>query len=161
MNKGTIRWFNLVIILLILLVYEGVTSARADGEKQQLISELKSVRPAAHQKSNKTVTGPATENTDQTAEQEASAYKNGTFEGEGDGFGGKIKVSVTINNDTIQSVKVIDHSGEGESYYSQASVLTDQIVENQSTDLDTISGATFSSNGILSAVDDALQKAQK
>lgn len=158
MNKGTLRWFNLVIILVALLVYQGVALGRSNSQKQQLISGIKAIN--VKEQENVTATDSQV-NSENSTEAASTVYNNGTYEGEGDGFGGKIKVKVTLENDSIKSVKVTDHRGEGDAYYSQASVLTDQIVENQSTDLDTISGATFSSEGILSAVDDALGKAEK
>ena len=52
------------------------------------------------------------------------------------------------------------HQGEDSAYLSQAESVIDSILSAQSTDVDTVSGATFSSTGILNAVDDALGKAE-
>ena len=50
---------------------------------------------------------------------------------------------------------------EDTAYLDAASAVIDSILEQQSTDVDTVSGATFSSNGILHAAEDALRKAEK
>ena len=95
------------------------------------------------------------------AAQSESPYLDGTFEGEGTGFGGTIKVSVTLKDGRITEVTVTEHSGEDPVYYAQAETLTETVVRTQSVDIDAVSGATYSSNGILSAISDAVSKAVK
>lgn len=99
------------------------------------------------------------------AEDTASAdsdnvYKDGTYTGEADGYGGTIQVEVILADDEITSINVVSASGEDSAYLSQAEGVIDSIISAQSTDVDTVSGATFSSTGILNAVDDALGKAE-
>ena len=105
------------------------------------------------------------ENADQTDSEETSddsdnVYKNGTFEGSGTGYGGTITVQVTLEDDTITAVSVVSAPGEDSAYLSQGENVINSIISEQSTDVDTISGATFSSTGILEAVNDALSKAE-
>lgn len=83
---------------------------------------------------------------------------DGTFTGSAQGYGGTITSEVVIEDGYIVSVTVLDHSGETDAYYSQAAGLVDKIVEAQSTGVDTVSGATFSSAGILNGVTAALQQ---
>ena len=87
-------------------------------------------------------------------------YKNGTYEGSGTGYGGTITVQVTLEDDTITAVSVVSAPGEDSAYLSQGENVINSILSEQSTDVDTISGATFSSTGILEAVNDALSKAE-
>ena len=87
-------------------------------------------------------------------------YKNGTYEGSGTGYGGTITVQVTLEDDTITAVSVVSAPGEDSAYLSQGENVIGSIISEQSTDVDTISGATFSSTGILEAVNDALSKAE-
>ena len=87
-------------------------------------------------------------------------YKNGTYEGSGTGYGGTITVQVTLEDDTITGVSVVSAPGEDSAYLSQGENVISSILSEQSTDVDTISGATFSSTGILEAVNDALSKAE-
>ena len=84
-------------------------------------------------------------------------YADGTFEGTGEGYKGDVTVSVTISDHKIKSVNIVKNSDDRE-YFSKASALCDSIVKMQSTDIDTVSGATYSSYGILDAVSDALSK---
>ena len=104
------------------------------------------------------------ENADQADSEETddsdNVYKNGTFEGSGTGYGGTITVQVTLEDDTITAVSVVSAPGEDSAYLSQGENVINSIISEQSTDVDTISGATFSSTGILEAVNDALSKAE-
>ena len=108
------------------------------------------------------------ENTDETEAENASSeeesedlvYKNGTYTGDGQGFGGNIQVQVTLENDTITDIQVVSAPGEDSAYLSQGQGVISTILASQSTDVDTISGATFSSTGIINAVNDALGKAE-
>ena len=91
--------------------------------------------------------------------EETGTYKDGVYEGSAEGFGGDIKVRVTVKNGKIASVKILDASGEDAAYFNRAKVLADRIVKKQTTNVDVVTGATFSSNGIIQAVRNALSKA--
>ena len=101
-----------------------------------------------------------TEDSDPAEEEEDLVYKNGTYTGEGQGFGGTIQVQVTLEDDTITDIQVVSAPGEDSAYLSQGEGVISSILSAQSTDVDTISGATFSSTGIINAVIDALGKAE-
>ncbi len=73
---------------------------------------------------------------------------------------GTITVQVTLEDDTITAVSVVSAPSEDSAYLSQGENVINSIISEQSTDVDTISGATFSSTGILEAVNDALSKAE-
>ena len=92
------------------------------------------------------------------AVQDASAYKDGTYYGTGKGFAGTMKVKVDIAGGKIVSISIVS-TKDGDSYVKNASSLLDTIVEKQSTNVDTVSGATFSSRGIIAAVRSALSQA--
>lgn len=81
---------------------------------------------------------------------------DGTYEGSANGFSGKIKVSVVIKNQTIRSINILSNSDD-EAFFNRAKEgVTASIIAKQSTDVDTVSGATYSSRGIINAVKDAL-----
>ena len=90
--------------------------------------------------------------------QDAAAYKDGTYYGTGTGFGGTLKVKVVISGGKIASVEVVENHDDS-SYLNRAKALIGNIISSQSTNVDVISGATYSSNGIKSAVRDALRQA--
>ena len=93
-----------------------------------------------------------------TAVEDPSAYKDGTYYGTGTGFGGTLKVKVEISGGKITSIQIMENQ-DGSEYISKASALINTIIQNQSTNVDTVSGATYSSVGIIQAVRDALSQA--
>ena len=102
----------------------------------------------------------ASADAEESSDDSDNVYKNGTYEGSGTGYGGTITVQVTLEDDTITAVSVVSAPGEDSAYLSQGENVIGSIISEQSTDVDTISGATFSSTGILEAVNDALSKAE-
>ena len=82
---------------------------------------------------------------------------DGVYYGQAMGYGGLIKVTVTVTDQKIFSVEVTDHN-ETKSYYEDTEHILDEIVHSNSTNVDTVSGATATSRGILSAVEDALSE---
>lgn len=103
---------------------------------------------------------------DKSAAQEISAsvpqskWKDGVYQGEGAGFAGNILVEVTIENGVIANIEVLDYGNDDEAYVNMAVGVIDAMLETQSSEVDAVSGATFSSNGIKAAVTAALQEAE-
>lgn len=93
-----------------------------------------------------------------TPVSESDTYRDGTYTGTGTGFSGPITVQVVIEGGKIKDITVVS-STDDSPYLQNASALLKQIVALQSTNVDTVSGATYSSVGLISAVRDALQKA--
>lgn len=95
-----------------------------------------------------------------TLANDSQKYKDGIFTGSGQGFnGGTTKVSITIADGKISKIDILSN-GDDHQYFERASgIITKEILSKQSTDVDVVSGATYSSKGILSAVKDALGKA--
>ena len=86
-------------------------------------------------------------------------YKDGTYQGSGTGFGGTVSVQVTISGGKITSIDVLSASGETPSYFASAQGVISRMISGQTPNVDAVSGATYSSNGIIQAVQDALSKA--
>ena len=87
-----------------------------------------------------------------------SQLKDGVYNGSASGYGGEIRVKVTVSNGKISDIKVESHS-ETPEYYDRCSGIIPNIISSQSTNVDGVSGATFTSNGIKAAVADALKSA--
>lgn len=135
-------------------------AAKAQEEAKVDQEEAKAAQEESKTKEETEETSKS-ENADaEDKEQEDLAYQNGTYTGEGQGFGGTIQVEVTLENDTITDIQVVSAPGEDSAYLSQGEGVISTILAAQSTDVDTISGATFSSTGIINAVNDALGKAE-
>lgn len=90
--------------------------------------------------------------------EDASGYKDGTYYGTGTGFGGTLKVQVDISGGKIAAIQILENN-DGSEYISKASSIINAIISSQSTNVDTVSGATYSSVGIIQAVRDALSQA--
>ena len=97
---------------------------------------------------------------EEESDDSENVYKDGTYTGSAQGFGGAITVQVTLASDEITDIQVTSAPGEDSAYLSQGEGVISSIISAQSTDVDTVSGATFSSTGIINAVVDALGKAE-
>lgn len=94
-----------------------------------------------------------------TTQVPADGYVDGTYTGSGTGFGGTITVQVTVSNHKIASINILDASSETASYFANAQGVVNRIISSQSPNVDAVSGATYSSNGIITAVQNALSQA--
>ena len=72
-------------------------------------------------------------------------YIDGTYEGVGPGYNNKIKVQVTIEAGSITGIEILSQF-EDEPYFSNALALVQDVLDQQTYDVDTVSGATTSSN---------------
>lgn len=134
------------------LVYEAPTQAVAQAQPTAAV-ELATVDTSGVEKES--ATGLATE-TDFGID--LSNVKDGTYTGSGTGFSGVITVQVTIQGGKITAIEIVS-SGDDESYFGQVRGLVDTVIEQQSLSVDTVSGATYSSRGLLSAIKNALLQA--
>ena len=144
MREFWVRLVSMLAIVGVLLVYNSVLDVRA---KEDEIARL-SAQVAGNGQSDSGNGGSAN-------------YKDGTYTGEADGFGGTIQVEVKIEKSKIAEINVISAEKEDGAYLSMAKDMIPKIIDAQSADIDTISGATFSSTGIKNASEQALEKAVK
>lgn len=141
MKEFWIRVVSLVAIVMLLLGYNSVLTAR---EKDDEIARLKAQVESSE---------------GSTEESAESGYKDGTYEGEAEGFGGPISISVTVEDGKVTEVNILSAEKEDGAYLAMAKDIIPTIIEQQTWDVDTISGATFSSTGIKNATQQALEKA--
>lgn len=129
-----------------LAFYQSVTASRAalQNERSQTIAKIEAY--------NLSVNGTA-------QGTETPAWADGTYQGEGQGFAGKIELSVTVEGGQITNIEVAGNVSDDAAYFNQAKSLLDTIIAKQTPQVDTVSGATFSSKGLIQAVQDALGKA--
>jgi uncharacterized protein with FMN-binding domain len=100
------------------------------------------------------------QNSNSTTNSSEVKYKDGVYTGTGDGFEPNLKLSVTVKDGKITDIKTISNN-ETESFYNNAfNTVSKEIISKQSTEVDSVSGATFSSKGIMAAVKDALKNAK-
>lgn len=147
MHRFWIKTCNLILVVALLFGYQAVVQSRAQKET---IAELE------YELQQKAVSDQPEE-----ADGADSPYADGTYTGEAQGYGGTVAVELTVENGKITDLTITSAEKEDTAYLDAASAVIDSILEQQSTDVDTVSGATFSSNGILHAAEDALRKAEK
>ena len=144
MREFWVRLVSVLAIVGILTGYNSVLDARAiEDEIARLSAQL---------------SGSGQSGEENGSENE---YKNGTYTGEADGFGGTIQVEVKIEKNKIAEIDVVSAEKEDGAYLSMAKDIIPKIIDEQSAEVDTISGATFSSTGIKNASEQALEKAVK
>ena len=161
MRQLIVRFLNVAVIAAVLIGYNTVLDKR-DKEDQiaRLSAELETTQL---QKENLQAAAAASNTADTAASEVAEAegqYVDGTYDGEADGFGGTIAVEVTVEGQ-ITDLAITSAEGEDSAYLSNAEAIIPKIIEAQSADVDTISGATFSSTGIRNAAQEAIEKAEK
>ena len=144
MREFWVRLVSMLAIEGILLGYNSVLDARA---KEEEIARL-SAQVAGNGQSDSENGG-------------STNYKVGAYTGEAGVFGGTIQVEVKIEKSKIAEINVISAEKEDGAYLSMAKDIIPEIIDAQSADIDTISGATFSSTGIKNASEQALEKAVK
>lgn len=160
MKKFWIRTVNLILIVGIIVGYNQIILYRQKTEEvNSLKAELTDSKTMLKNEENK-LTYVDNNANETSSGNYASVYKDGKYTGQGTGYGGTIQVQVTINQGEIADIDVLSVTKEDKAYFDMAVKIIDVIKENQSTDVDTVSGATFSSTGILNGVKQALEKAR-
>jgi len=97
--------------------------------------------------------------TNTTANIISNKYKDGTYIGQGNGYRGLVQLSVVISNGEIFSITTILSTDDAKYYNMAFQNITNKIILNQTYLVNTVTGATYSSNGIIAAVTNALSKA--
>lgn len=91
--------------------------------------------------------------------EEQSKYTEGVFEGTGEGKNGPIVAEVTFSKDKIEKINIKEHhETEGLSDKS-IKEIPEAIIENQSLDVDVVSGASLTNEAVFEAVEEAIEKA--
>ena len=164
MRQLIVRFLNVAVIAAVLIGYNTVLDKR---DKEDQIARLSAELETTQLQKENLQTAAAASNTADTAASEAAEaeaegqYVDGTYDGEADGFGGTIAVEVTVEGGQITDLAITSADGEDSAYLSNAEAIIPKIIEAQSADVDTISGATFSSTGIRNAAQEAIEKAEK
>lgn len=89
-----------------------------------------------------------------------AVFTDGTYTGVADGFGPDLTVAVTIQDNKITEIKIVSHNERNKRYYAlPMSRIPEEIIAQQSLDVQAVAGATYTSVGIVNAVYDALSQA--
>lgn len=91
-----------------------------------------------------------------TQQSETGIYTDGTYTGIGQGFRGETKTTVIVENGNITDVTIVSYDDDDEYFNRAKNTIISEIITNQDVNVAAISGATFSSNGIMESVANAL-----
>ena len=133
--------------------------AKAKKKKAKKSGIKKGTAKALPDESKKTSAEGQGSTTTPVADVPKDGYKDGTYQGSGTGFGGTVTVQVTVSGGKITAIDIVDASGETPSYFASAKGVISKMLAGQTPNVDAVSGATYSSNGIIQAVQNALSKA--
>ena len=139
MKEFIVRLFSLLAIVGVLFGYNEVLDVLAKDEEIAKLNAQLEVQSS----------GAGSDSESGSDSGDGAGYKDGTYTGEADGFGGMVAVEVT------------SAEKEDSAYLAMAEDIIPKIIEAQSAEVDTISGATFSSTGIKNAAEQALEQAVK
>lgn len=106
-----------------------------------------------------TVSGPKVSEPAPVA-QKASVYKAGTYTSTQQGMGGKFDVSVTFSEDAIESIEVGENKETLMVGSKAIEILPKRIIENQSLNMDVVTGATYTSYAVIYGVRDCVEQAE-
>lgn len=151
MKTFAVRVVNLVVITGLILGYNTVLTGRAQNEQIAMLNAELETAKLFRQTMIRA----------EAAELESPAYNDGIYSGEAEGFGGTVAVDVTVSQGKITDISIISAENEDGAYLTMAEDIIPSIIDRQSAEVDTISGATYSSAGIKNAVEQALEKAAK
>jgi len=90
----------------------------------------------------------------------APAWKDGTYTGVGEGLQDDITVSVTVAGGKIDKVEILEHQESPGVSDPALEKIPAAIIEKQSSEVDVVSGVTYTSEGIMQAVEEALGQAK-
>ena len=91
----------------------------------------------------------------------SGTYKDGECFGKASAYNGNVEVKVTISGGKITAIDIVKTKDDEEYFFDAQKKVIPEILEKQSTDVDTVAGATTSSEGICHAVEKALEEAKK
>ena len=142
-----------VLMVTVLTGYKTPQAKKYEASETEDISQIKE----ALAKESRAATAETTKkNTTKKGKKGAIDVKDGTYKGSANGYGGKVTVNVTVRKKTMTAIDIVSAPGETDSFFNRAKGVIDEMLTAQSTDVDVVSGATYSSNGIIGAVKNAL-----
>ncbi len=134
-------------------------SQPADVTTQTAVKKQAAAQTAA-QPAATAVTASASQPTETVVQTTTSQYADGTYSGTARGFKGPITVAVQIAGGIINSVEVTDQRDDQRWFERAYAGVVQRILAAQSANVDTVSGATYSSNGIIGGAAAALEQAR-
>lgn len=144
------------LAVLMVTVLTGYKTPQAKKYEASETEDISQIKEALAKESTAAMAETTKKNTTKKGKKGAIDVKDGTYKGSANGYGGKVTVNVTVSKKTMTVIDVVSAPGETDSFFQRAKGVIDEMLTAQSTDVDVVSGATYSSNGIIGAVKNAL-----
>lgn len=144
------------LAVLMVTVLTGYKTPQAKKYEASETEDISQIKEALAKESTAAPAETTKKNTTKKGKKGAIDVKDGTYKGSANGYGGKVTVNVTVSKKTMTAIDVVSAPGETDSFFQRAKGVIDEMLTAQSTDVDVVSGATYSSNGIIGAVKNAL-----
>ena len=144
------------LAVLMVTVLTGYKTPQAKKYEASETEDISQIKEALAKESTAATAETTKKNTTKKGKKGAIDVKDGTYKGSANGYGGKVTVNVTVSKKTMTAIDVVSAPGETDSFFQRAKGVIDEMLTAQSTDVDVVSGATYSSNGIIGAVRNAL-----
>jgi uncharacterized protein with FMN-binding domain len=93
-------------------------------------------------------------------EAKSIIYKEGSYEGNAEGHIGPIKVQILTDQYEIKEIKILEQQETPVIADIVYEKLPDRVLKANSTEVEVVAGATYTSNGLLKAIKDGLDKAK-
>ena len=144
------------LAVLMVTVLTGYKTPQAKKYEASETEDISQIKEALAKESTAAMAETTKKNTTKKGKKGAIDVKDGTYKGSANGYGGKVTVNVTVSKKTMTAIDIVNAPGETDSFFNPAKGVIDEMLTAQSTDVDVVSGATYSSNGIIGAVKNAL-----
>lgn len=144
------------LAVLMVTVLTGYKTPQAKKYEASETEDISQIKEALAKESTAAMAETTKKDTTKKGKKGAIDVKDGTYKGSANGYGGKVTVNVTVSKKTMTAIDVVSAPGETDSFFQRAKGVIDEMLTAQSTDVDVVSGATYSSNGIIGAVKNAL-----
>jgi len=144
------------LAVLMVTVLTGYKTPQAKKYEASETEDISQIKEALAKESTAAMAETTKKNTTKKGKKGAIDVKDGTYKGSVNGYGGKVTVNVTVSKKTMTAIDIVSAPGETDSFFQRAKGVIDEMLTAQSTDVDVVSGATYSSNGIIGAVKNAL-----
>ena len=144
------------LAVLMVTVLTGYKTPQAKKYEASETEDISQIKEALAKESTAATAETTKKNTTKKGKKGAIDVKDGTYKGSANGYGGKVTVNVTVSKKTMTAIDIVSAPGETDSFFQRAKGVIDEMLTAQSTDVDVVSGATYSSNGIIGAVKNAL-----
>ena len=142
-------------------VAESKESPEASGSGEDKSDSSEKASEAAGDKASAKSSDGSSDSQDSDASSASGAYKDGEYLGKASAYNGNVEVKVSISGGKITAIDIVKTKDDEEYFFDAQKKVIPEILEKQSTDVDTVAGATTSSEGIAHAVQKALAEAKK